>query len=71
MAEKKINLAKKITNMDAGAAGFLKQINLVEKWKQKEFKKMFGQVLDNTKEEVKLTNSQKEQTKLIYREGTM
>ena len=33
--------------------------------------KMFGQVLDNTKEEVKLTNTQKEQTKLIYREGIM
>ena len=48
--------------MDAGAAGFVKQINLVEKWKQKEFKKMSGQVLDNTKEEVKLTNTQKKQS---------
>ena len=51
--------------MDAGAAGFVKKINLVEKWKQNEFKKVFGQVKDLQKEQVKLANTQKEQLKLI------
>ena len=65
IAEKNINLEKKIKNMDAGAAGFVKKINLVEKWKQNEFKKVFGQVKDLQKEQVKLANTQKEQLKLI------
>ena len=46
IAEKNINQEKQITSMDAGAAGLFKKINLVEKWKHTEFKKVFGQVLD-------------------------
>ena len=46
IADKNINLEKKNKNMDAGASGFVKKINLVEKWKHNEFKNVFGKVMD-------------------------